>query len=90
MLAYTFDYQYTANVSLHGALCTVVKGGTAEGMNRAAEILDAMPPRYRSQMITEMGKHVLAVVPVEDRELPAVREFQEVLSATAPVRAVSN
>lgn len=90
VLAYTFDYQYTANVSLHGALCTVVKGGTAEGMNRAAEILDAMPPRYRSQMITEMGKHVLAVVPVEDRELPAVREFQEVLSATAPVRAVSN
>ena len=90
VLAYSGDYQYTANVSLHGALCTVVKGGTAEGMNRAAEILDAMPARYRSQMITEMGKHVLGAVPIEDRELPAVRNFQEVLSATAPARVVSN
>lgn len=88
VLAYSGDYQYTANVSLHGALCTVVKGGTAEGMNRAAEILDRMPPRYRSQMITETGKNVLAAVPVEHRELPAVREFQEVLSATAPARAL--
>lgn len=87
VLAYTWDYQYTANVSLHGALCTVVNGGTAAGMRRAAEILDAMPRRYHSQMITEMGKHVLGVVPAGDRELPAVREFQQVLAATAPAPA---
>jgi transcriptional regulator with XRE-family HTH domain len=90
VLGYTWDYQYTANVSLHGALCTVVKGGTAEGVNHAAAILNAMPQRYRSQMITEMGKNVLAAVPIEDRALPAVRDFQEVLSATAPARALSN
>lgn len=88
VLAYSGDYQYTANVSLHGALCTVVKGGSAQGANQAAEILDAMPQRYRSQMITEMGKNVLAAVPIEDRALPAVRDFQEVLSATAPARVL--
>jgi hypothetical protein len=45
-----------------------------------------MPVRYRSQMITEMGKHVLGTVPIENREPPAVREFRDVLAATAPGR----
>jgi transcriptional regulator with XRE-family HTH domain len=87
VVAYAGDYQYLANVSLHGALCTVVNGGTTEGMRHAAGVLDAMPPRYRSQMITETGKYVLGVVPARDRELPAVREFREVLAATAPAPA---
>jgi hypothetical protein len=84
VLAYTWDYQYTANVSLHGALCTVVNGSTTAGLHHAAEILDAMPRRYHSQMITEMAKHVLGAVPAGDRALPAAQEFREVLAATAP------
>ena len=78
------DYQVSTQVSLHNALCTVVKGGTAEGVRRAARVLDAVPPVFRSHMITETGKRVLRAVPVEQQQRAAVREFREVLTATAP------
>jgi hypothetical protein len=84
VLAFASDYQYTVNVNLHSALATVVNGGTPQGMLRAAEILDSMPHRYRSQMITEMANRVLSAVPMTQRELPAVQEYREVLAATAP------
>jgi transcriptional regulator with XRE-family HTH domain/antitoxin (DNA-binding transcriptional repressor) of toxin-antitoxin stability system len=84
VLAYRGDYQYAANVSLHDALCTVVKGGIAEGARHASGVLDSMPAGFRSHMITETGKTVLRAVPREQQERPAVREFYEVLTATAP------
>lgn len=84
MLGFTPDYQYRTNVKLHTALCTVVNGGIAEGASQAAEILDAMPHRYRNQMITETANFVLGAVPLADRELPAVQEYREVLAAIAP------
>lgn len=88
--AHNPDYQNATQVRLHQALCTVINGGTAEGTRHAAEVLDAVPPGFRSQMIAETGRRVLRAVPPDDRELPAVREFQEVLSATAPPPALSN
>jgi transcriptional regulator with XRE-family HTH domain len=78
------DYQNVTYVRLHQALCTVVNGGTADGARYAAEVLDTIPPGFRSQMITETGWRVLRAVPVDDRELPVVREFRDVLAATAP------
>lgn len=87
VLSYTRDYQYIANVSLHGALCTVVSGGTAAGAQRAAEVLDRLPPSYRSQMITETGRRVLAAVPRADQDGPAARDLASVIAATAPPSA---
>jgi transcriptional regulator with XRE-family HTH domain len=84
VLAYRGDYQYAANVSLHDALCTVVKGGIAEGACHASGVLSSMPSGFRSHMITETGKTVLRAVPLEKRQLPSVREFREVLATTAP------
>ena len=84
VLAYRQDYQYAVNVSLHDALCTVVKGGIAEGARHASGVLSSMPPGFRSHMITETGKTVLRAMPIEKRQLPPVREFREVLTATAP------
>lgn len=84
VLAFAGDYQYSVNVNLHGALATVVNGGTAQGVLRATEILDSMPHRYRSQMITEMANRALSAVPMAQRQLPAVQEYREVLAATAP------
>jgi hypothetical protein len=84
VLAYGFDYQYAANVRLHDALCMVAQGGTAEGVRRAAAVLDAMPAAYRSQMITETGRTVLRTIPPGEFGTPAVREFREILAATAP------
>jgi len=78
------DYQVSTQVSLHNALCMVVNGGTAEGVRHAAQVLDAVPPVFRSHMITETGKTVLRAVPLEQQHRPAVREFREVLTATAP------
>src|ERR1039457_6940893 len=84
VLAYRQDYQYAVNVSLHDALCPVVKGGIAEGGRHASGGLSSMPPGFRSHMITETGKTVLRAMPIEKRQLPPVREFREVLTATAP------
>ena len=84
VLGFTADYQYQTNVNLHAALCTVVNGGIAEGTGHAAGILDAMPHRYRNQMITETANRVLSAVPMTQRQLPAVQEYREVLAATAP------
>jgi transcriptional regulator with XRE-family HTH domain len=87
VLSCTGDYQYIANVNLHDALCTVVSGGTAEGAQRAAEVLDALLPRFRSQMITETARRVLAAVPRDGRDSPAVRDLAAVITATAPAPA---
>jgi transcriptional regulator with XRE-family HTH domain len=78
------DYQVSAQVYLHNALCTVVNGGTAEGVRHAARVLDALPPVFRSHMVTETGKRVLRAVPADQQQQPEVREFCEVLAATAP------
>lgn len=87
VLSYTGDYQYVANVNLHGALCTVISGGAAAGARRAAEVLDGLPPGYRSQMITETGRRVLAAVPRADQDSPAARDLAEVIVSTAPASA---
>jgi len=87
VLSYTGDYQYIANVSLHGALCTVVSGGTAAGARRAAQVLDGLPPGYRSQMITETGRRVLAAVPRADQGSAPARDLAAVIAATAPPSA---
>ncbi|WP_433231932.1 helix-turn-helix domain-containing protein [Actinomadura formosensis] len=84
VLDYGPEYQYAANVRLHEALCTVVKGGIDEGTRQAAVLLDGLPAAYHSQMITETGKRVLNAVPIEQRRRPAVGEFREVLATTAP------
>ncbi|HEY4853965.1 MAG TPA: hypothetical protein VII22_24530 [Streptosporangiaceae bacterium] len=85
--AYRFlDYQYAANVRLHEALCTVTNGGIDTGARQAADILAALPSGQHSHMITETGKTVLRAVPLEKRQLPAVREFREVLATTAQAR----
>jgi hypothetical protein len=85
VLAYRFlDYQYAANVRLHEALCTVTNSGIDTGARQAADILAALPSGQHSHMITETGKTVLRAVPLEKRQLPAVREFREVLATTAP------
>lgn len=84
VLAATRDYQYAANVRLHEAVCTVVQGGIDQGARQAATILDSLPLPYRSQMITETGKRVLRAIPADRSQHPAVSEFREVLTATAP------
>lgn len=84
------DYVYGANVQLHAARCTIVNGGTDEGVQQATAVLDSLEPAYRNRLITETGKAVLRTMPPDKRERPAVREFHEVLTRTAPQpRAVS-
>jgi hypothetical protein len=78
------DYVYKANVQLHTARCTVVNGGVKEGAQQASAVLDALEPTYRNRLITETGKSVLQAIPLEQRQRPAAREFEEVLTSTAP------
>ena len=78
------DYQTSTLVYLRDAQCVVANGGFDEGIHYATEILDSVPPRYRSHMITETGKAVLRAVPVEQQQSRAIREFRELLTSTAP------
>ncbi|MET8156203.1 helix-turn-helix transcriptional regulator [Sphaerisporangium sp. NPDC005289] len=82
VLRQTGDYQYKANIALHGALCTVVQGGTDEGVRQAAGTIGGMSPAYRSTHILETGRMVLRAVPIAQQARPAVMEFREVLATT--------
>jgi transcriptional regulator with XRE-family HTH domain len=80
VLNLTHSYVYKANIVLHGALCTVVRGGTDEGVRQAASTINGTPHAYRSTHILETGRQVLQAVPLDQRHRPAVREFREVLA----------
>jgi len=77
-------YQYRTNVQLHEALSTVVNGGTVEGVRRAAEIIDAVKPAYRTQHIRHTGQMVLNAVPLTHHDHPAVAELRELLHYQPP------
>ncbi|MEU6038127.1 hypothetical protein ABZ801_22210 [Actinomadura sp. NPDC047616] len=84
VLAYNGDYQYTANVRLHEAICTVVNGGIDQGARQATAILDALPTAHHSAMITETGKILLRMVPLDQQHRPAVQDLRTALAATTP------
>jgi hypothetical protein len=69
------SYQYAANVRLHEALCTVVRGGTDRGATQATTILYDLPPTHQSQMIIETARMVLRAVPVAKRDRAPVRDL---------------
>ncbi|GAA2628524.1 helix-turn-helix transcriptional regulator [Actinomadura fulvescens] len=83
------DHLYAALIRLQGALCTVVNGGTDQGMRQAATVLDSLPASHRSHIITETGNTVVRAVPRDQRQRPAVREFRELLAKTAPKPALT-
>lgn len=80
VLATAGDYQYVANVHLHGALCTVVNGGVDSGVRQAIGILDALPSSQRSAMIFATAHMVARTVPIDSRDRPAVRDLRTVLA----------
>lgn len=84
VLGRTRDYQYRANVQLHGALCMIVNGGTAEGIRHAATVIDTLAPAYRSRHIIETAHIVLRAVPRDQQTHPTVSEFRELLTITPP------
>ncbi|MFC4051893.1 hypothetical protein ACFOY4_19575 [Actinomadura syzygii] len=79
---------YAVNVQLHEALCTIVKGGTDRGVRQATTVLDTLPADYRTHLTTETGHMILQAIPHAQRQRPAVRDFRNVLTATAPKPAL--
>ena len=84
VLAYSGDYQYAANVRLHGAHAAVVNGGYETGIKRAVDILTALPPSQQSHMITETARNVLRAVPLDQHDRPAVRDLRALPSGSSP------
>ncbi|GAA0990908.1 hypothetical protein GCM10009555_077420 [Acrocarpospora macrocephala] len=80
VLSLAKSYTYRVNVALHGALCTVAKGGTGEGAREAAAVIANLPPTYRNNHIRQTGQLVLQAVPMDQRNNPGVRELREVLT----------
>ncbi|MEO3862801.1 helix-turn-helix transcriptional regulator [Acrocarpospora sp. B8E8] len=85
VLALTSTYPHSANVVLHGAMCTVVKGGIREGAQQAATLIANLPATHRSNHVIETGRMVLRAIPMDHRDHPAVGELNEVLT-TEPHR----
>jgi tetratricopeptide (TPR) repeat protein len=79
VLGFAGDYQYRANVRLHEALCMVVNGATVEGARRAADVIDALEPAYRSHHIRYTGHLVVNAVPPAQQDHPAVADLRELL-----------
>ncbi|HSV68053.1 MAG TPA: hypothetical protein VLJ59_19455 [Mycobacteriales bacterium] len=76
------DYQYLANIQLHQARCTVIKGDIDQGVRQAAMLLSELPAPHRGSMITETGRMVLRAVPRDRQDRPAAADLREVLAAT--------
>ncbi|GAA4073003.1 hypothetical protein [Actinomadura miaoliensis] len=89
VLAYNGDYQYNANVRLHEALCTVANGGIDQGAQQATALLSSLPSIHRSAMISEVGRMVLRMVPLDQRDRPAVQDLRATLAATTPHATLS-
>lgn len=69
-----------AQIELQRARCLVGCGDTANGVRHAQDTISQLPSKHRALPIIELGRKVLAAVPVEDRRLPAVTEFAEYLA----------
>ncbi|PZG44155.1 hypothetical protein C1I98_17640 [Spongiactinospora gelatinilytica] len=79
VIATNRDYQYRAAARLHTALCTVANGGIKEGLTAATEIIDAVPPGHRTNVVTHTARLVLNAVPPEQRISPAAADLRAVL-----------
>ncbi|GAA4072997.1 helix-turn-helix transcriptional regulator [Actinomadura miaoliensis] len=84
LLAHKPNYQHATNTRLHEAVCTVVNGGIDQGARQATAILDALPTTHHSAMITETGKILLRMVPLDQQHRLAVQDLRAALAATAP------
>jgi hypothetical protein len=74
------EYQNAINIRRHEALAMVAAGGVDRGARKATEIIDGVPPAFRSHMIVETGRLVLRTVPLEHTERVSVRELHVVLN----------
>ncbi|MEV6986303.1 helix-turn-helix transcriptional regulator [Sphaerisporangium sp. NPDC051017] len=81
------DYQYPVNVQLHGALCTVTRGGIDEGLRQAATAIEVVTPAYRSHHMIETANLVLRAVPRDQRTRDSAIEFRTLLAAAPPQSA---
>ncbi|MFC4589113.1 helix-turn-helix domain-containing protein [Sphaerisporangium corydalis] len=86
LLAFSSDYQVTATVRLHEALCAVVNGGVDQGMRLATTVIDALPQVHNDNMVVGTGRMVLHAVPRDQQKRPSVAEFRQVL-ALEPARS---
>lgn len=76
------DYHVPVNARLHLAQCAVVNGDIDGGADMAAAALDSIAPPYRNSMTTETAQRVLSVVPMDQRQHPAVAQLRH-LAITA-------
>lgn len=79
-LQWNDDYEIPARLQMNEGLCSVVNGGVSEGVQRAAEALDSVPPGLRNSHITHAARTVLRAVPLDQHDRPAVRELRALTS----------
>ncbi|MEU6038126.1 hypothetical protein ABZ801_22205 [Actinomadura sp. NPDC047616] len=89
LLAHNPNYTHDVNGRLHEAVCTVVNGGIDQGAQQATALLGSLPSTHRSAMISEVGRMVLRMVPLDQRDRPAVQDLRATLAATAPHATLS-
>lgn len=78
------SYQNIANARLHEAIAVARHGGHVEAARTAADVIAGMEPSFRTRMIVHTAHRVLEATPIRFRQETAVRDLEDVLSATAP------
>ena len=73
----------TSLVRLDGAICLLHEDEPEEAARKASRLLMSLPAEHHSPIVIDQARRVYSLVPYEQRGLPAVQEFKEVLAIGA-------
>mgnify|MGYP002620404475 CR=1 FL=1 len=72
-------YQNDANLRLHRSITLAKEGGYAEALRQATEVISALAPAYRSQLILHTARQIQEVIPPTQRKGSAFDDYRTVV-----------
>ncbi|GAA2089437.1 helix-turn-helix transcriptional regulator [Actinomadura alba] len=73
-----------AQINLLRAVSLIRGGHIGDGVEHAGRVVEALPAGHRTMGVEQNARDVLALVPESETERPAVVEYRELLSLSAP------
>lgn len=65
-----------AQMLMHRARCMVIDGDVSGGIAYGSDVLDSLDQRFHNDLLYEVGRSVIAIVPHSHRESSTLREFR--------------
>jgi tetratricopeptide (TPR) repeat protein len=82
------DYTDWAMTRLDRAECLMYSDETADALTYATETVDSLTKAQRKGIITLRGHEILNTLPKQRQELPAARDFRELLMQTTETKGI--